>query len=103
MLFIFIFEWIVDSNWFQNVCQFNTLPSNSFITSFGSLHFIYSVSFEIFSKLSVLIGVSFFSINFSSIAAINSNTLHHFSLNSLKDRFQPPIDQEVQKSRRLTF
>ena len=32
-----LLEWILDSNWSQNVVQFNTFPSFGGMTNFGNL------------------------------------------------------------------
>ena len=72
---MFLLEWIVDSNLYQKVFQFNTLPSSSLITNFGNLHM---TSWTLLFKVEELFEVKeilLFSFLFgaSSIDAINPN------------------------------
>ena len=72
---MFLLEWIVDSDLYQKVFQFNTLPSNSLITNFGNLHMtswtlLFKVE-ELFEVKEILLFPFLFGA--SSIDAINPN------------------------------
>ena len=73
MLVIFVLDWIVDSNWFQKLCQCETLTSNPLITNFGNLQMTPSILFRKVEKLFEIKGASLLSFLFeaSSIDAIN--------------------------------
>ena len=106
MLLMFLLEWIVDSNWYQKVCQFNTLPLSSLINNFGNLHMTSSTLLFNVEELTEIQETLFsFLFEASSIDEINPNirSLHTNVLLSSISVFFCSSKAKISSSRIVIF